>query len=68
MTRRPAAPRRTAHCRTKHRRRTAAPALLPAPRGATTYHARLTTIHQVMCRELEYKMAPGAPEALTTYI
>ena len=21
-----------------------------------------------MCRELEYKMAPGAPEALTTYM
>jgi probable Rubsico expression protein CbbX len=28
----------------------------------------LTTIGEVMCRELEYKMAPGAPEALTTYM
>merc|ERR1712085_40784 len=28
----------------------------------------LTTIGEVMCRDLEYKMAPGAPEALTTYM
>jgi probable Rubsico expression protein CbbX len=28
----------------------------------------LTTIGEVMCRELEYKMAPGAPEALSTYM
>jgi len=28
----------------------------------------LTTIGEVMCRDLEYKMAPGAPEALTAYM